>query len=339
MVLHALVFSKNPETADSLAALLGETGIRPEICVDMFSAIGKPAKQVFPCIIVDWSDQPEAGYLLKRARESASNRNMLAIAIVDREPDPQQVHAQQFDFLIYRPISKDEARAVLAKARRRMQLQSVSAPNLNAALLDPDKGAPPEESEDPDLVAIAADLPEPAEGTHPPVSAGYEAAEHTLAHEPAAEREPVFAGMEGWRRSAVRPRAVFAVALLIFAALCLWRSGAVFHYLAFSPEGTTHVLRESVAALFYANRSGTQHVGSAIADAQQDAYFSRNPGRSENVRPANVTVVNADIKLPDTPARLPRPFDLPLPAPVFEHTRAAPPRTAYAKLPESIKNS
>jgi TonB family protein len=338
MALLALVFSKNPETADSLAAILGETGIRPEICADIFSAIRKAAKQAFPCVIVDWSDQPEAGYLLKRARESASNRDTLAIAIVDREPDPELVHQHQLDFLIYRPISKDEARAVLAKARRRMQLQSVSAPNPSAAVLDPEGGTSPEESEDPDLVAIAADLPKP-EGTHPPVSTGSEASGDTFADEPAANRGPVFAGTGSWRRFAVRPRAVFAIALLIFAALCLWRSRAVFHYLARAPEGTTHVLRESVAALFYANRSGAQHVGSAIADAQQDAYFSRTPGRSENVRPANVTVVNADIKLPDTPARLPRAFDLPLPAPVFEHTWEVPPRPAYAKIPESLKNS
>jgi TonB family protein len=339
MPLLALVFSKNPETADSLAAILGETGIRPEICADIFSAIRKAAKQAFPCVIVDWSDQPEAGYLLKRARESEANRNTLAIAIMDREPDPKLVHQHQLDFLIYRPISKDEARAVLAKARRRMQLQSVSAPNLNAAGLDPDEGTlTTEESEDPDLVAIAADLPK-TEGTHPPVSTGSEAAGDAFADEPAANREPVLAWTGGWRRFAVRPRAVFAVALVIIAALCLWRSRAVFHYLARTPEGTTHVLRESVAALFYAIRSGTQHVGSAIADAQQDAYFSRTPGRSENVRPANVTVVNADIKLPDSPARLPRAFDLPLPAPVFEHTRAAPPRPTYAKIPESLKNS
>src|SRR6266567_95586 len=120
MALRALVFSKNPETANSLSAMLGETGIRPEICADIFGAIGKATKQVFPCIIVDWSDQPEAGYLLKRARQCASNQNTLAIAIVEREPDPETMREHQLDFLIYRPISKDEARAVLAKARRRI---------------------------------------------------------------------------------------------------------------------------------------------------------------------------------------------------------------------------
>jgi len=328
MALRALVFSKNPETANSLAAMLGENGIRPEICADIFGAIGKATKQVFPCIIVDWSDQPEAGYLLKRARQCASNQNTLAIAIVEREPDPETMREHQLDFLIYRPISKDEARAVLAKARRRIQLQSVSGPHLHAALQPPDEEATPDESEDPDLVAIAADLSEPTSES--------EAAEHHLA-EP-GDHEPRFAESEGWRRPTVRPRAVCAVALLILAALCLFRSRVALSYLANTPEGTSHVLRESVAALFYSNRSGPQPVSSAIHDAHQDAYFSRTPNGSANVQPSNVKVVNADITLPETPAHLPKAFDVPLPAPVYERASAPPPRT-YAKIPESLKNS
>ncbi|MFI5114728.1 MAG: TonB family protein [Terriglobales bacterium] len=336
MALRALLYSKNPETADSLAAMLGETGIRAEVCADIFSAIDKATKQSFPCIIADWLDQPEAGFLLKRARESASNRSAIAIAIVDRELAPEEVRERQLDFLIYRPISADEARAVLAKARRRMQLQTASAPNLRAALLQPDEGAPPEESGDPNLVSLAADLPEPPAGTYPSASPESEAAADTLAGEPAADGETAIAGAEpGWRS---RLRAACAVALLIFAALCLWRSRVVFRYLARAPEGTTHVLRESVAA-FYANQSGAQPAGSAMTDAQQDAYLSRTSGGKPYVQTSNVQVVNADITLPDTPAPLPKAFDLPLPTPVYEHAAAAPPRTFYAKVPESLKSS
>lgn len=338
MALRALLFSKNPETAASLAAMLAETGIRPEISADIFSAIGKATKQGFPCILVDWTDQPEAGYLLKRARQSASNQHTLAIAIVEHEPDPETVREHQLDLLIYRPISKDEARAVLAKARRRMQLQSVSAPDLRAALLQSDQGTPPEESEDPDLVAIAADLPEPPERTYTPGSAGFEAAGETFVGEAAADLEPRFAVSEGWRKPAVSPRAVCAVALLIVAALCLFRSRAGLRYLAYTNEGPTHVLRESVAALFYASHSGAQPLSSTVANAQQDAYFSRPPVGGTNVQPSNVKVVNADIALPEAPARLPKPFDAPLPAPVYESLRVAPPR-AYTKIPESLKNS
>ncbi len=75
-------------------------------------------------MIVDWADQPEAGFLLKRARESAPNRNTVAIAIVDHEPTAADMRDNRLDFLIYRPISAEEADAVLAKACEQMQAPS-----------------------------------------------------------------------------------------------------------------------------------------------------------------------------------------------------------------------
>jgi hypothetical protein len=68
------------------------------------------------CVITDWADQPEAtfccGVLGVRA-----HRDTVAIAIVDHEPTA--VDARNWlDFLIYRPISDDEAAAVLAKRAR-----------------------------------------------------------------------------------------------------------------------------------------------------------------------------------------------------------------------------
>ncbi len=72
-------------------------------------------------MIADWADQPEASFLLKRTRESASNGDAVAIAIVDHEPRPAELRDNRLDFLIYRPISAEEADAVLAKASEQMQ--------------------------------------------------------------------------------------------------------------------------------------------------------------------------------------------------------------------------
>jgi len=90
MALRALLFSKNPETADSLTAVMREAGIRAEVCADIFAAMEKGTKQPFACIIADWSDQPEAGFLLKRARESGPSRMAVVIAIVEGEPTPDE---------------------------------------------------------------------------------------------------------------------------------------------------------------------------------------------------------------------------------------------------------
>ena len=60
-----------------------------------------------------WAEQPEASFLLKRARESTPNRETVAVAIVDHEPTHVELRDNRLDYLIYRPISAPEADAVL----------------------------------------------------------------------------------------------------------------------------------------------------------------------------------------------------------------------------------
>jgi len=133
MAFRALLFSKSTETNAALATACESTGIRVEICSDIFTAIEKGKTQAFSCVIADWADQPEASFLLKRARESAPNRDTVAIAIVDRDPTPAELRDNRLAFLIYRPISAVEADAVLAKACQQMQPASVEDANAEAS--------------------------------------------------------------------------------------------------------------------------------------------------------------------------------------------------------------
>jgi protein TonB len=324
MALRALLFSKNPETAESLTAVLRESGIHPEVCKDIFAAMEKGTKQPFSCVIVDWSEQPEAGFLLKRARESGANRTATVIAIVDGDPTPEEEREHRLDFLIYRPIAADEASAVLAKARQQMQLHSTACAADAAAALDHPEIADPAEphSEDPNLVSIATELPESR-----PQAASHDLAEQSTFVDPAQHRS---------RSSLPGFHAVVAAALLLIAAFCFWKSRAAFQYLSQTPEGPVHVLRESLAALFYINRSGTLPAGGGMSDAQQDAYFARTPA-SANSKSA-LAVVSADINLPDAPMPLRPPYDFPLPTPEL-HVDPAPARPHYAAVPDSIKAS
>ncbi|MFY9559760.1 MAG: TonB family protein [Terriglobales bacterium] len=323
MALHALLFSKNPETADSLTTVLREAGIRADVYADIFAAMEKGTKQPFACILADWSDQPEAGFLLKRARESEPNRRTVVIAIVEGEPTPDEERENRLDFLIFRPIVADEARAVLAKARQQMQLHSTAfATDASVSLDHPEYEEPAEDSEDPNLVSITADLPDAPPPSAPPPAEG-EAG--TLADAPAYEKP---------RRTFVGFRPVCAAVLALAAVFCVWRSRETFLYLAKTREGTFHVLQESVAVLFYANRSGSPSVGSAMTDAQQDAYFTRTPGNANT--PTTLGVVWAEI----TPPRghLRAAFDFPLPSPEL-HQDPLPPRAQRAQVPESLRAS
>jgi protein TonB len=325
MALRALLFSKNPETADALTAVLREAGIRTEVCADIFAAMEKGTKQPFACILADWSDQPEAGFLLKRARESGPNRTAVTIAIVEGEPTPEEERENRLDFMIFRPIVADEARAVLAKARQQMQLHSTAFATDSAASMDhPEFEEQPEQEEEPNLVPIATDLPETAPSAH----AEAESTESTVADEPAA-RQP--------SRHFIGFRPACAIVLALAAAFFLWRSHAAFRYLAGTPEGTLHVLKESAAALFYVNRPGAQSVGSAMTDTQQDAYFTRTPARN-NTQAHPIGVIAAEINVPETPGRVPRPYEFPLPTPQL-HVDPAPPMAQHARVPDSLKSS
>src|SRR5450755_3239360 len=121
MAFRALLCSQSSETNTAMTAACKSAGIRAEVCSDIFSAIEKVKTRAFSCVIADWADQPEASFLLRRARESTPNRDTLAVAIVDREPTAAEMRDNRLDFLIYRPISDEEACAVLARACERMQ--------------------------------------------------------------------------------------------------------------------------------------------------------------------------------------------------------------------------
>src|ERR1700733_3678841 len=105
MAFRALLFSKSTDTNAAMTQACERAGIRAEVCSDIFTAIEKGKTRAFSCVIVDWADQPEASFLLKRARESEANRETLAIAIAEREPTQAERRDSRLDFFVQRPIS------------------------------------------------------------------------------------------------------------------------------------------------------------------------------------------------------------------------------------------
>jgi TonB family protein len=325
MAFRALLFSKSTETNAALATACESTGIRVEICSDIFTAIEKGKTQAFSCVIADWADQPEASFLLKRARESAPNRDTVAIAIVDRDPTPAELRDNRLAFLIYRPISAVEADAVLAKACQQMQPASVEDAEESSGQADAS-------SEGPSAASAGAVAPEHSP-QEPPVA--YPEADAAYGNGESASDEDE---EEPQGRSHTRVfRGACAAALVLAAAFCLWKSRAGIEYLSQTPEGTFRVLRQSVAALFYENQTAALPVGSAGSDAQQDPYFSRD--RSSNAKPTPLGVVATESTLTEARLPLPKAPDFPLPVPVFEHQDAAPIRVVRAAIPESMRNS
>ncbi len=326
MAFRALLFSKSTETNTAITAACESAGIRVEVGSDIFSAIEKGTKQNFSCVIADWADQPEASFLLKRTRESASNGDTVAIAIVDHEPRPAELRDNRLDFLIYRPISPEEAAAVLAKASAQMQ---------------------PVRAEDAAEPAREASVSRESPST---ISVGGDAPEHRQRDQPA--KAPEASAPEGFRNGAIERdkeeprrrgralgfRAACATVLVLAAAFCLWRSRGAVEFLSRTPEGRFRVLRESVAALFHTNKTGALPAGSAGDYPPQDEYFSRDAASSDAQTPA-LAVVAPESTVPEARIALPKAPDLALPVPVLERQGAAPIRRERGAIPESMRNS
>lgn len=343
MAIRALVYSKMPLTATVLDPVFKGIGIDPEVCGDAFSAIEKATRQSFSCLIVDWADQPESGFLLRRARESVVNPNVVAVAIVDSEPSAVEIREHRLDFLLYRPITVGEAAAVLAKACQATEpatpmLQTEPEPEFQSPLEHfESKAAPPKE--DPNLVSVTASVPKPLPATM--VAAETEKTvedappKRTFADEgPNFEQ---FVRQPSGREFSLSSRNAAAVVLVLAAAFCLWQARKTIQYLASTPEGAFHVLHESAAALLFTTKTVPAPLLSEAADSQEDAYFART-GEGTGRRP-RLGVVPSQTRIPDSSVRPPKAFDFPLPKPSYDPPKPPPVHVANVQVPDSLKGS
>ena len=320
MAFRALLSSKASETNAAVVAACERREIRVEVCLDIFSAIEKGKTQPYSCVIVDWTDQPESSFLLRRARESA-NRDTVAIAIVDRDPTAAEIRDNRLDFLIRRPISAADADALLAKACAQMQPSadvespiegSLAGSEGKCATCDPDESEIG--GEDDDSVAFLEADPAEAGGEPPAIERKKSAPESSHA-----------AGF----------RIVLAGLLVLATAFCLWRfHGAIPHL----PRTGFSALRESAAAFFHENPSEALPAGYARSAAQQDSTVSANSAGPDKQTPA-LGVVASETSIADAHIPLPKAPEFPLPAPVLVHQDPAPIHKERVTIPESMKSS
>jgi TonB family protein len=320
MALRALLFSKNSETNKVLTEACQGAGIRLDVCEDVFSAIEKGTKQPFSCVVADWFEQPEAGFLLKRARESSFNANTIAIAIVDTEPSAAEMRDHRLNFLIYRPVSVVEAQEVLAKASETMESVS-AAPETRPSEHKESAFHATETSRDDDVLQPSAQSAtlyqeEAGEGNTDAND------DDTVEYRPS--------------RVAFSFQKACAAVLVFGTVFALWAARDTIVYLAHTPENKIDIFRQSIASLFYMNQDATP-VGAAVTDAQQDAYFSRSATPSSSQ--PKVGVVSSEAEVSESHFQSRGAFDFPLPAPVFERPEPPPVQSVRAKIPDSLRGS
>src|ERR1700691_2000541 len=127
MALRCLLFSSNEEMVQPIWQVLADLGIEGEYCNSAVDAVEKVTTHVFQIVITDWDDQPEAGFLLKTARELKAAQRPLTLAIVSddaRLPEALQAGANS---VLVKPIRAEQVRDTMTTACELLRAKQPSA--------------------------------------------------------------------------------------------------------------------------------------------------------------------------------------------------------------------
>ena len=121
MALQSLLLCPDEKTARVLSRVLAELEIGMEQCTEPFDAVKKLMRQRYDAVIVDWENEANATLVLKNARMSPSNKTSLAVAIVEGQTSVRNAFRAGANFVLYKPISVEQAKTSLRAARALMQ--------------------------------------------------------------------------------------------------------------------------------------------------------------------------------------------------------------------------
>ncbi len=135
MALRCLLFSSDEGLTPPIWQVLADLGIEGEYCGNAVEAVERVTTQIFQIVITDWDDQPEAGFLLKTAREQKAANRPLTLAIVSDDSHLPLALQAGANSILRKPLAPEQVRDTLGTARDllRAKLDSASAARAAAA--------------------------------------------------------------------------------------------------------------------------------------------------------------------------------------------------------------
>jgi protein TonB len=100
-----------------IGQVLTELEIEGESCVQAVEAVGKVTARPFQIVIIDWSSQPEAGFLLNTARERKPADRPLTLAIVSDDASVPTALQAGANSVLRKPLMPSQVKDTLATAR------------------------------------------------------------------------------------------------------------------------------------------------------------------------------------------------------------------------------
>ena len=135
MNLQALLFSTDNAASEVLGRVLPVYGVAVERSSDVAAAAGRLQQQRFDALVVDFDDAEAATSVVELARQMGSGHGALMVALVADASRVRDVLAGGAQFVLYKPLSEEKARAglrafaaLLSRERRRAVRVPVQAP-------------------------------------------------------------------------------------------------------------------------------------------------------------------------------------------------------------------
>ncbi len=127
MALRCLLFSSDQGTAELICQVLAGLGVEGESCSEGVAAVERVTSQSFQIVIIDWDQQPEAGFLLKTARERKASERPLTLAIVSDDASVPKALQAGANSILRKPIMVNQVNDTLTTARDLLRAKQESA--------------------------------------------------------------------------------------------------------------------------------------------------------------------------------------------------------------------
>src|SRR6516225_10164274 len=142
MGYQALLFCPDEKTARTVTQVLSDLDFTVEPCTEPFAAVKKLMAQHFDAVVVDCDNEQNATLLFKSARNSSSNQNSLALALVEGQAGVAKAYRIGANLVLTKPINVEQAKGTLRVARGLLR-KNADAANAHPPVGTTANAAPP----------------------------------------------------------------------------------------------------------------------------------------------------------------------------------------------------
>ncbi len=143
MTFQSLLVCKDEQATDVLTSVLAGFGLGVQCC-GYPDALCRLTEQKFDAVIVDYDDPHSAALVLQNAYQASAGSNTVTVALLNDKTKVRHVFGAGANFVLYKPISQQQAEASLRAAialMKRERRRSFRVPVQLAVKLQVENGA------------------------------------------------------------------------------------------------------------------------------------------------------------------------------------------------------